>query len=77
MKRKDIPTEAVLKACTKSGVQRVERPSSILMRQFNASEKVVLVAMLRDYERGYLEYGVSLGTVWLSQKGEKYLKSFT
>lgn len=38
--------------------------------------KVIYKKMEKLADEGYLDYGVSLRTAWLSDKGEKYLKSY-
>ena len=77
MKRKDIPTYYVLMACHKFHSEKdVFRPGpwQILMDQFNAPEKVVYAAMERDFKKGYIEYGVSLRTGWVTEEGYEYLE---
>lgn len=37
-------------------------------------EKLVFKKMEKLSDEGYLEYGVSLRTAWLTEKGKKYLK---
>lgn len=37
-------------------------------------EKLVFKKMERLADEGYLEYGVSLRTAWLSEKGKQFLK---
>lgn len=84
MKTSDIPTIEVLKACeiahsgefnltTLFSGPKTKAPWEILMEKFNAPEKVVYSAMERDYKKGLLEYGVSLRTAWLSDKGYELL----
>lgn len=43
------------------------------MSNYNAPEKVVYAAMERDYLRGYIDFGVSLRTAWVTEKGYEYL----
>ena len=45
----------------------------ILMSETGESEKVCYKCMERAEQRGLLEYGVSLRTAWLTDKGEALL----
>lgn len=47
----------------------------ILQRETGQCEKVCLRCMERAERRGLLEYGVSLRTAWITQKGEALLRS--
>ena len=77
-KRKDIPTEAVLKACqqfhSKNSFLNRKAPWKFLLEEFKAPVNVIYSAMERDFNKGYLEYGVSLRTSWLTKEGEQFLK---
>lgn len=74
MQRKDISTLVVLAAYKKRWENDIHEPvDEILMGSLNAPEKVVYAAMERDSDNGYIEYGVSLRTGWLTEKGEQYL----
>lgn len=77
MKRSDIPTKAVLRACHRFHNYNDSPPWIKLMNQFNAPEKVVYAAMERDVNKGFLDYGVSLRTSWVTPKGYEYLISTT
>jgi hypothetical protein len=70
MKRSDITTEQVVRACFMFH-ERIsnEAPWKILMKKTGAPEKVVYAAMQRDEDRGYIESGVSTRTAWPTAKG--------
>jgi hypothetical protein len=70
MKRSDISTFEVL-----SSIQdpEIKKPYEHLIEKYNAPEKIVFRAFERDYDKGYLEYGVSLCCSWLTDLGIKYL----
>lgn len=44
-------------------------PYEIIAKKTGCAEKVAFRAMERADGRGYLEYGVSLRTAWLTEKG--------
>jgi len=48
-------------------------PYETLAVETGQAEKVCYRAMERAYDRGYLEYGVSLRTSWLTDKGKALL----
>jgi ribosome modulation factor len=82
MARKDIDDLEVLAAYAKAEVSRFDLrkenrdmvwPEQLLMQQSGEPEKVVFAAMERAFDRGYLEYGVSLRSGWLTPKGAQYL----
>jgi hypothetical protein len=69
-----IDTKTVLSACEKFHKDKDERaPWRIIMEETGAPEKVVYAAMEREERRGYLDYGVSLRTSWLTDKGKAFL----
>jgi len=72
MKRSDIPTIEVLKACNALQPRSIT-PYQYLINKFKAPEKVVFAAMDRDYSKGLIEYGVCLSSSWLTNKGHIYL----
>lgn len=39
----------------------------------NYPEKVIFRALERTHEHGYLEYGVSLNSAWITKEGRKLL----
>lgn len=48
-------------------------PYEILAKVTGQPEKVCCRAIERACDRGYLDYGVSLRTAWLTDKGESLL----
>jgi hypothetical protein len=76
MKRSDIPTIEVMKAYHQYSTDRFgDFPTKILMDKFNAPEKLVYSAIQRDYDNGLIEFGVSLRTGWLTDKGVELLRA--
>lgn len=76
MKRSDIDTRMVLMACHISSNGGKLPPFNMLMRKYNAPWKVVLRAMERDMGKGYLDYGTSIRTAWLTEEGKMKLQEF-
>lgn len=75
MKRSDIPTIEVMKAYHQYSTDRMgDFPTKILMDKFNAPEKLVYSAIRRDYDNGLIEFGVSLRSGWLTNKGVELLR---
>ena len=74
MKTADIPDYAVLSAYEKSKADPSKLPESILMREFDAHPKVCAAACVRAFERGLIDYGVSLRTGWITDKGWRVLR---
>jgi len=52
-------------------------PYELLSARTGECEKVCCAAMERAESRGYLEYGVSLRTAWLTDKGKALLDAAT
>ena len=74
MQRKDISVKTVIQSCLKAHQPGEHRASwEIIHERTNAPGKVIYAAMQRDVNKGYLEYGVSLGTAWATEKGIIYL----
>jgi hypothetical protein len=73
MARKDVSDAQVLQAYAdeSGGWARVE----LLMERTGQPEKVVWRAMERAYDRGYIDYGVSLKAGWVTDSGEALLAS--
>lgn len=73
---KDIPVEAILRAQHEwyaSPDKGKPRPwGHESLTQWPA--KLVLCKMQKLVDQGYLEYGVSLRTAWLTAKGKAYLE---
>lgn len=82
MQVKDVSTYLVLKyqhersEANKNWLQWGDNPKiPFTYERFpNIPEKVVFRKMEKLAEQGYLEYGVSLRTAWLTEKGKKYLE---
>jgi len=71
---KDITDEQVLRAVIKSReTDFTPWPYEILEAETGQPEKVCYRAMERADRRGLLEYGVSLRTAWLTDKGKALL----
>lgn len=49
-------------------------PYEILAKKFECPEKIAYSACERACDSNYIEYGVSLRTGWLTEKGENLLK---
>ena len=74
MKRRDIPSEAVLEACIRFHNGERNTPLEILMEEFNVPEKVAYSAMERDAKKGLIAPGLSLRLAWVTIDGYEYLK---
>lgn len=55
------------------GTGHARWPYEILMEETGQPEKVCYNAMIRACGRGYIEYGVSLRTGWLTLKGKQLI----
>ena len=78
MSRKDVTDIMVLKAYKEFGqmdLPRYKWPYEILAEWTGEHEKVCYRAMERAHKRGLVEYGTSLRTGWLTEKGKELLKS--
>jgi hypothetical protein len=76
MATKDITDVQVLLAYRQWHAEGGERwPYDILMQETGQPEKVCIAAMERACDRGLIEYGISLRTGWITQKGEAHLKA--
>jgi hypothetical protein len=76
MKRSDITTAQVLRACHafhQGGEDRT--PLQILIEEYGAPEKVAYSAMEREENKGFVECGVSLRTSWVTPKGYEFLET--
>ena len=51
-------------------------PEQILERRFGCAPKVAFAAMERAFNRGLIEYGVSLRAGWITEKGRALLAKF-
>lgn len=81
MKRSDISDLQVCLAIAARGeIQReVPRkgcwPDDALMEQLGCSRKVARRAMERADHRGYIDYGSSIRSAWLTEKGKQLIQS--
>lgn len=74
MTRKDITDEQVLQSIVqaqgqKYGGKPVKFATDYLMESTEQPIKVCLAAMQRAMDNGLIDYGVSLRTAWLTEKG--------
>ena len=74
MKRRDIPSEAVLEACIRFHNGEKMTPLEILMEEYNVPEKLAYSAMERDAKKGLIAPGLSLRLAWVTIDGYEYLK---
>ena len=74
MSTKDISDIEVIRAVIASKNVTGVWPYHVLMGRTKEPEKVCLAAMERAVNRGYLEYGVSLRSAWVSSAGLALLK---
>lgn len=74
MKTADITDTQVCQAFAQWRESRDLFADQVLMLLTNAPEKVAMRAMERAARRGLVEYGVSLRTGWLTEKGKGLLK---
>ena len=71
----DVPTQLVLEAhITAKTLKFRVWPYDLLSNWTGESEPTCRRAMERDEKNGFLEYGVSLRTAWVTPKGYKYLQ---
>ena len=49
-------------------------PHEIIQENTGYPLKVIWSAIERDFDNNYIEYGVSMRTGWLTEKGLEYLK---
>lgn len=76
MATKDVSDLQVVQAHAKYHAEPLGRwPYELLAEWTGQVEKVCFRAMERASDRGLLEYGVSLRTAWLTQKGKALLAS--
>lgn len=76
MARKDISDILVLKSYIEYKKNNfIKWPYQILMEWTGYPQKVCYAAMERAHKKGLIEYGSSLRTGWLTEKGKELLKS--
>lgn len=73
MATKDITDVQVLLAVKQYQKDRGEWPYEILSRETGQCEKVCYRAVERAHSRKLIEYGVSLRTAWITEKGKELL----
>ena len=72
MATKDISDKQVCEAVRDSRVANFSPwPYELLSDRTGQCQKVCFRAMERAYDRGYLEYGTSLRTAWVTKEGEE------
>lgn len=74
-KRSDIDTREILQACQRFKDRLADTPDVVLKGRYPV--KVIMAKLARLREQGYLDYGVSLRTAWLTDKGRQYLADTT
>jgi hypothetical protein len=72
-KRSDISDLEVCKAVQKYQNTLGDFPYQTLAKKFSCNEKLAYSACERAYDNGLIEYGVSLRTGWLTDKGKELL----
>jgi hypothetical protein len=75
MAAKNITDKQVVEAIARYNLDRARWPYEILSEVTGECEKVCFRAMERASNRGLLNYGVSLRTAWLTDKGRELLES--
>lgn len=75
MKRRDISDLEVCRAVAQyhKDMSNNPYPYIYLSNKFNCDEKLAYSACERAYGNGLINFGVSLRTGWLTEKGEKLL----
>jgi len=76
MKTHDITDKMVCEAVAEyqSDIYNKPFPYEIIAQKTGCAEKVAYRAMERAVDSDYLDYGVSLRTAWLTEKGKEVLK---
>lgn len=77
MKRSDISDLEVLIAVDKYNKDPYNElfPYEQLAKKFNCDEKLAFSACVRACDKDLIEYGVSLRTGWLTEKGKELLNN--
>lgn len=73
MKRRDISDYEVCKAVAEYQQTKGDFPYETLAEKFNCDEKLAFSACERAERNGLIDYGVSLRTGWLTEKGKSLL----
>jgi hypothetical protein len=66
--RKHISTALVLAAA-----ESCPRPIDAVVMFLGCPRKVAVAAFERELDKGYIEYGVSIDTAWITDEGSEYL----
>lgn len=80
MATKDVPDKLVCKVVAERDavpigeLRGVGCPLDILADMTGQPRKVCLRAMERSFRHGYLEYGISIRTAWLTEAGWQFLE---
>ena len=79
MKRSDVKTIDVIGCCYQAHNSKTNKRSIDLLQDLypDYPVKILYCAMERDYDKGLLEYGVSLGTSWVTSAGFLILTDYT
>ena len=75
MQRKDINNIEVCQAVQEYQHDRGKSSCEILAEKFSCDEKLAYSVCERAEDDGLIDYGVSLRTGWLTEKGEQLLNS--
>lgn len=70
----DITDRQVCLAYLEAAINKAGWPYDILSANTSQPVKVCIRAMERAHDRGYIEYGVSLRTGWLTDEGKALLR---
>lgn len=73
--RKLISDLEVCKACNLRDTENLGSIITILKVQLNLPEKLCASACERSVDKGYIDFGVSLGYAWLTDKGRALLEN--
>lgn len=76
MKRSDISDLEVCRAVAEyqKDIWKSPFPYEALAKKFNCDEKLAFSACERAYDNDLIEFGTSLRTGWLTEKGENLLR---
>lgn len=72
--RHDVPVVEVLRACQRFHAGLGETPDKVLADRFPL--KVIMARMDQLCDRGFIDYGVSLRTAFLTPRGASWLEEW-
>ena len=75
MARKDVTDKRVCEVYQKLEKEMSKFPYELLAKETGQPEKVCYRAMERASDHGLIEYGVSLRTGWLTEKGRNLINN--